>query len=109
MIASTVEFFRQGGYAFFVWGAFSFTFLLLIAEVVQLRRSRRTILSRVGRLVRLRHTGALPGTLPSDAASAQLGSHAATRSGNQSRTRSGSGSSTPSATPSEAPSQGVQP
>ena len=47
-------FFNQGGYAFFVWGAFSVTFLLLIAEVIQLRRSNRTILSRVGRLVRLR-------------------------------------------------------
>ncbi len=47
-------FLNQGGYAFFVWGAFSVTFLLLIAEVIQLRRSNRTILSRVGRLVRLR-------------------------------------------------------
>jgi len=51
---SILEFLRQGGYAFFVWGAFSVTFLLLIAETVQLRRSRRTILSRVGRLVQLR-------------------------------------------------------
>jgi len=49
-----LEFLRQGGYAFFVWGAFGVTFLLLIAETMQLRSSQRTILSRVGRLVRLR-------------------------------------------------------
>ena len=54
MMESVLEFLRQGGYAFFVWGAFSVTFLLLIAETVQLRSSQRTILSRVGRLVRLR-------------------------------------------------------
>jgi heme exporter protein D len=48
------NFLSQGGYAFFVWGAFSVTFALLIAEVLTLQRSRRTILQRVGRLVRLR-------------------------------------------------------
>ncbi|MGB5737314.1 MAG: heme exporter protein CcmD [Thiohalocapsa sp.] len=53
MMESTLEFLRQGGYAFFVWGAFGVTFVLLIAETVQLRRNRRTILARVGRLVRL--------------------------------------------------------
>jgi heme exporter protein D len=50
-------FLSQGGYAFFVWGAFGVTFALLIAEVVQLYRSRRTILTRVGRLSRLRASG----------------------------------------------------
>ncbi len=49
-----IEFFNQGGYAFFVWGAFGMTFLLLIAEILLLRQSRRTILTRVGRLARLR-------------------------------------------------------
>ena len=51
---SMLDFLRQGGYAFFVWSAFGVTFLLLIAETLQLRKSQRTILSRVGRLVRLR-------------------------------------------------------
>jgi heme exporter protein D len=59
MMESVLAFLRQGGYAFFVWGAFSVTFLLLIAETVQLRTSRRTILSRVGRLVRLRGSNRL--------------------------------------------------
>ncbi|MCF7984215.1 MAG: heme exporter protein CcmD [Thiohalocapsa sp.] len=53
-----MEFLRQGGYAFFVWSAFGMTFLLLVAEVVQLRLSRRTILSRMGRLARLRERNA---------------------------------------------------
>jgi heme exporter protein D len=53
-----MEFLRQGGYAFFVWGAFGVTFALLVAEVVQLRSSRRTILARVGRLSRLRASNA---------------------------------------------------
>ena len=54
MMESLLDFLRQGGYAFFVWGAFGITFLLLIAETLQLSRDRRTILARVGRLVRLR-------------------------------------------------------
>jgi heme exporter protein D len=54
VIQHGLDFLRQGGYAFYVWSAFGVTFLLLIMEVTQLRRSRRTILTRVGRLVRLR-------------------------------------------------------
>jgi heme exporter protein D len=49
-----LEFLSQGGYAFYVWSAFGMTFALLIAEVLTLRHNRRTILQRVGRLVRLR-------------------------------------------------------
>ncbi|MCG6940534.1 MAG: heme exporter protein CcmD [Thiohalocapsa sp.] len=49
-----LDFLHQGGYAFYVWSAFGMTFVLLVAEVVSLRRSRRTILRRVGRLARLR-------------------------------------------------------
>jgi heme exporter protein D len=55
MIESFTDFIHQGGYAGFVWGAFGMTFALMLAEVWQLRRSRRTILIRVGRLARLRH------------------------------------------------------
>jgi heme exporter protein D len=51
----------QGGYAFYVWSAFGMTFALLVAEVVVLRRSRRTILQRVGRLARLRTQNVPPG------------------------------------------------
>ncbi|MBK1647339.1 heme exporter protein CcmD [Rhabdochromatium marinum] len=46
------EFLHQGGYAFFVWGAYGVTFGLLAAEVVALMVNQRTILARVGRWVR---------------------------------------------------------
>ncbi|MGB5832950.1 MAG: heme exporter protein CcmD [Thiohalocapsa sp.] len=77
MMEAAVDFFRQGGYAFFVWGAFGVTFLLMLAEVAQLRQNRRTILSRVGRLVRLRSpagtspTGAHPSVEPETAPMAE--------------------------------------
>ena len=48
------EFFSQGGYAFYVWGSYGLTLILLIAELVQLRNQRRTILARLGRLMRVR-------------------------------------------------------
>ena len=51
------EFVSQGGYAFFVWGAYGMVALLLLAEILQLRAERRTILSRLGRLIRMRGEG----------------------------------------------------
>jgi heme exporter protein D len=48
------EFFSQGGYAGFVWGAYGMCAALMIAEVIALGRSRRTILARLGRLLRVR-------------------------------------------------------
>ena len=52
------EFFSQGGYAFFVWGSYGLGLILLIAELVQLRNQRRTILARLGRLMRVRSSTA---------------------------------------------------
>jgi heme exporter protein D len=54
MIDAIADFLGQGGYAGFVWGAFGMTFGLMLAEVVLLHRSRRTILARIGRLLRVR-------------------------------------------------------
>lgn len=51
------EFLAQGGYAFFVWGSYGMFLALIVAEVVGLRRQRRTILARLGRLLRLRADG----------------------------------------------------
>lgn len=51
------DFIAQGGYAGYVWSAYGMTLVLLIAETVGLRRSRRTILARLGRLLRLRNRG----------------------------------------------------
>jgi heme exporter protein D len=49
-----MEFVSQGGYAGYVWGAFGMTFGLLLIEVLQLRSSRKTTLTRLARLLRLR-------------------------------------------------------
>ncbi|MBK1645626.1 heme exporter protein CcmD [Thiocapsa imhoffii] len=52
-----IAFLSQGGYAFFVWGAYGMTLILLVAEILFLRYKRRTILARIGRLIRMRHSG----------------------------------------------------
>ena len=51
------EFLNQGGYAGFVWASYGMALVLLVGEVVGLRRQQRTILSRLGRLFRLRAPG----------------------------------------------------
>ena len=38
------EFFHMGGYAFYVWGAFGITTLILIIEVMSVRSRRRRAL-----------------------------------------------------------------
>ena len=55
-----MEFLSQGGYAGFVWGSYGMALALLVGEVVGLRRQRRTILARLGRLFRLRAPGGNP-------------------------------------------------
>jgi heme exporter protein D len=52
-----IDFLSQGDYAFFVWGAYGMTLALLVAEILQLRAQRRTILARLGRLIRMRDSG----------------------------------------------------
>ncbi len=47
------EFFSQGGYAFYVWFSYGAGLVLLVAELIQLKRQRRTILSRLSRLMRM--------------------------------------------------------
>lgn len=51
---SIAEFFAQGGYAFFVWGAYGMVLVLMVAELLQLRSKRRTIVTRISRMIRLR-------------------------------------------------------
>lgn len=41
---SVAEFLDMGGYAFYVWGSFGITALVMIIEVWQLRAQRRAIL-----------------------------------------------------------------
>ena len=47
------EFFSQGGYALYVWGSYGMAVVLMLAEVVQLRAKRRTIIARISRILRL--------------------------------------------------------
>ena len=49
-----MEFLSQGGYAFYVWSCYGVCALLLAAEILQLRKNRRTILAQLSRLQRMR-------------------------------------------------------
>lgn len=46
------EFLAMGGYALYVWGSFGVTAVVMAGEVMLLRRRRRTLLRRVGRINR---------------------------------------------------------
>jgi heme exporter protein D len=47
---SAPEFFAMGGYAWYVWGSYAVTAVVLSAEVFVLRRRRRTIVEQLRRL-----------------------------------------------------------
>jgi heme exporter protein D len=51
------DFLSQGGYAAYVWGAYGMVAALLVAETIGLRRQRREIAKRLGRMQRLRASG----------------------------------------------------
>ena len=41
---SIEDFFNMGGYAFYVWGSFGITALVVVAEIWQVRAKRRDVL-----------------------------------------------------------------
>lgn len=41
---SVEDFFHMGGYAFYVWGSFGITALVVVAEIWQVRVKRRELL-----------------------------------------------------------------
>lgn len=49
--ASWSDFFAMGGYAFYVWGSYAVTAVLMIAEVIFVMRRRRDVLVRLARTV----------------------------------------------------------
>lgn len=49
--ASWSDFFAMGGYAFYVWGSYAVTAVLMIAEVIFVMRRRRDVLMRLARTV----------------------------------------------------------
>lgn len=44
------DFFAMGGYGFYVWGSYGLAAVLIVAEIILVRRRRRTILGRLGRM-----------------------------------------------------------
>ena len=50
---SISEAFDMGRYAGYVWGSYGVLAVCLISEVVLVRKRRRTILSQLGRMVRM--------------------------------------------------------
>lgn len=50
------EFFAMGGYAFYVWGSFGVALVLMVAEIIMVRRQHRTLRQRLGRMIRM-HAG----------------------------------------------------
>jgi heme exporter protein D len=50
---SPAEAFDMGRYAGYVWGSYGVLAIALVAEVVLVRRRRRTILKQLGRIIRI--------------------------------------------------------
>jgi len=48
---SASEFFAMGGYAFYVWGSFGVTALIMVVEPIIVARRRKNLLSRLKRQI----------------------------------------------------------
>jgi heme exporter protein D len=48
---SASEFFAMGGYAFYVWGSFGVTALIMVVEPMVVSRRRKNLLSRLKRQI----------------------------------------------------------
>ncbi len=48
--ASWADFFAMGGYAFYVWGSYAVTAVLMIAEVILVMRRHSETLARLARM-----------------------------------------------------------
>ena len=46
------EFLEMGGYAFYVWGSYGMAALLIVVEIVAVRRRRAQLMRRLSRLAR---------------------------------------------------------
>jgi heme exporter protein D len=46
------EFFAMGGYGFYIWMSFGVTALFMVAEIIIVVRSKKTVLKRLARLAR---------------------------------------------------------
>jgi heme exporter protein D len=48
---SASEFFAMGGYAFYVWGSFGVTALIMVVEPMLVSRRRKNLMSRLKRQI----------------------------------------------------------
>ncbi|GAB6041169.1 hypothetical protein JCM17961_18430 [Endothiovibrio diazotrophicus] len=48
------QFLSQGGYAFYVWCSYGVCAVLMLGELIALRRGRKGTLERIRRLIRMR-------------------------------------------------------
>jgi len=46
------DFFSMGGYGFYIWGSYLVTAIFMMVELVLVMRRRRTLLQRLGRMLR---------------------------------------------------------
>ena len=47
------EWFAMGGHGVYIWGSYSVTALFLIVESILVVRRKRTLLQRLGRMIRM--------------------------------------------------------
>jgi len=47
------EWLAMGGHGFYIWGSFGVSALFMIAEVILVMRRRRTLIQRLGRMIRM--------------------------------------------------------
>ena len=47
------EWFAMGGYGLYVWGSFFVSALFMIVETILVVRRRRTLMQRLGRMIRM--------------------------------------------------------
>lgn len=50
---SIAEFFHMGGFGLYIWSSFSVTLVLMIAEIITVKRQHRTITQRLSRMLRM--------------------------------------------------------
>lgn len=51
------EFFAMNGYGFYVWSSFGMTALLMLGELIMVKKQSRTIMQRLRRIIRLQTDG----------------------------------------------------
>ncbi len=47
------EWFAMGGHGFYIWGSFIVTAVFMIAEMILVMRRRKSLLQRLGRMIRM--------------------------------------------------------